>query len=223
MRPQREHQHRQIEVVIPDDFEEEENPMDSPIYAFIEGNDALETFTNLSSDTIEDIWHVVDMHMRRYRHRGPIPKTSTLDHLILYLMWMKSAQPYSQIAAVFDINETLVEDALNRVRVPLLERHWKVGGGHPEYDPNSTMALWHLLLLSSLMATLPKLDNQNCHTMKQRCISMERTGFMATNLKLPFPPLLLITASLPPLTTLDRHMTTKSTRKSSEPTLSTFK
>jgi hypothetical protein len=114
--------------------------MDSPIYAFIEGNDALETFTNLSSDTIEDIWHVVDMHMRRYRHRGPIPKTSTLDHLILYLMWMKSAQPYSQIAAVFDINETLVEDALNRVRVPLLETlesRWWAPRVRPQFNDGS--------------------------------------------------------------------------------------
>ena len=120
MRLQREHQHRQIGIEIPDDLEEED-PMDSPIYAFIEGNNGMKTFTNFTSDTIEDMWRGVDVRMRRYRHRGPIPKTSTLDHLILYLMWMKSAQPYSQIAAVFDINETLVEDALNRVRVPLLE------------------------------------------------------------------------------------------------------
>jgi hypothetical protein len=65
-------------------FEDEEDPMDSPIYAFLEGNNGLGRFTNFASDTVEDLWRGVDLRMRRHRHRGPIPETSILGHLILY-------------------------------------------------------------------------------------------------------------------------------------------
>jgi hypothetical protein len=59
--------------------------------------------------------------MAALRHRGPIPHSTTMDDLLLYLIWLKSGMDYATIAKIFKMSESRLEDDLNRVRGPLLQ------------------------------------------------------------------------------------------------------
>ena len=111
----------------------------SAVHAYFTANNGMETFTNFNGNQIMDMWRPLNALMGQERRRGPVPLTTTMDHLLLYLVWLKSGQSYAEIAAVFRISETRLEDIMNRVRAPLLEvlqNKWWNPRRRPRYLPN---------------------------------------------------------------------------------------
>lgn len=117
-----------LDDFVLEDGDDTEGMGKSPVYDFLEENDAFETFTNFSKDVVVDIWRLVDERMGQERRRGPKPIHSSMDHLLLYLVWLKSGSPYSKLSSIFGLSESRLEDDLNRVRGPLhdalVEKWW---------------------------------------------------------------------------------------------------
>jgi hypothetical protein len=103
------------------DNEDVDPVQNSPIHALIEGGNKWQELTNFSRTTVETIWRPFDAAMKAERHRGAPPKTSTMDHLLLYLIWLKSGMAYATMASLFSISATMMEDNVNRARIYLLE------------------------------------------------------------------------------------------------------
>ena len=102
---------------LPDEEDDQlEELRGSPVYQYLEANAGWEKFTNFPSHTVIDLWRLVDAFMGQGRRRGPISLTSTMDHVVLYLIWLNTGSSYDKIAIVFKISETHLEDVLNRVR-----------------------------------------------------------------------------------------------------------
>ena len=59
----------QAEVAAVED--EDDEPMNSPIFQYLSANNAFGTFTHLTADKIEAIWRPVNAIMAAQRHRGP--------------------------------------------------------------------------------------------------------------------------------------------------------
>jgi hypothetical protein len=112
--------------MIVDDGDEDE-PMNSPIFQYLSANNSFGQFTHLTADRIEAIWRPVNAIMAAELHRGPIPYSTSMDHVLLYLIWLRTGQDYATIAKIFKMSESRLEDDLNRVRGPLLrslEEKW---------------------------------------------------------------------------------------------------
>lgn len=121
----------------------------SAVYTWLERDGGFETFTNLNLPQIMDVWRLLDSRMNQERHRGPVPLTSTMDHLLLFMMWLKSGETYAEIAAVTRISPTRLEDALNRVRGPLaevLQEKWWQRRIRPVYRANSIVPTAGLII-----------------------------------------------------------------------------
>ena len=129
----------QAEVVAVD--EEDDEPINSPIFQYLSANNAFDTFTHLTADKIEAIWRPVNAIMAAQRHRGPIPSSTPMDHILLYLVWLRTGQDYATIAKIFKMSEFRLEDDLNRVRGPLLhsleEKWWNPRRRPPREDLTS--------------------------------------------------------------------------------------
>jgi hypothetical protein len=69
------------------DDEVDEIPDDSLVYEYLRKNNGFETYTNLTFNAIEDIWCPLNGLMGQYRHRGPEPFATSMDHLLLFLMF----------------------------------------------------------------------------------------------------------------------------------------
>jgi len=140
---------RQIEAIELPEEEELDDLDDSPVFRFLIDNGGMETFTNLLQNVVEDIWHQVDPIMAAERRRGPKPLTTTMDHLVLYLMWLKTGTGYDLIAKTFRISETRLEDCLNRVRPALhtaLRSRWWDRRRRPVRQPNAVSPLVALIV-----------------------------------------------------------------------------
>lgn len=126
---------------IPEDEIDVDDTPISPIYRYLVRNRMMDDFTNFTSFGVEAIWRLVDPIMAAERRRGPIPKSSSMDHLLSYLSWAKTGQHQALLGKTFAMTETRFEDNLNRVRAPLrqaLEEKWWSRRPRPKIDDTST-------------------------------------------------------------------------------------
>jgi hypothetical protein len=115
---------------------------DSPIYEYIKAGNQFSQMTNFYLPTIEAIWRPVDAIMEGEKHRGPNAHTTTMDHVLLYLTWLKSAADYTLLAHMFQMSPTRIEDNINRVRFALLSsltHHWWHRRLRPRYIRDSPL------------------------------------------------------------------------------------
>lgn len=130
--------------------EEEEDDLDaSPVFYYLNDNGGMDTFTNFHRVVVEEIWRQVDPIMVAERRRGPRPLTTTMDHLLFYLTWLKTGTGYDVIATTFKISETRLEDCLNRVRPALhtaLRSRWWDNRRRPVRRDNAVSPLVALIV-----------------------------------------------------------------------------
>jgi hypothetical protein len=132
-------------VWLPADYRSrEDEPLPkSPLFEWLKSSHGLERMTNFNAAEIEALWRPVDEIMEtEKKHRGPNADTSTLDHVVLYLMWLKSAITYNQLGLIAEMSDNMVEDNLNRVRYPLFEvlrRRWWNNRQRPKIRANSSL------------------------------------------------------------------------------------
>ena len=127
------------QIEIPAGFEDDEPVTNSPIYESFKSEGLFEELTNFHWTTIEEIWRPLNAHMEANKHRGPNAHTSTMDHLLCYLVWMKSGSNYTELATLLGMSPTRFEDNLNRVRGALnetLEMRWWRTRERPRYQGN---------------------------------------------------------------------------------------
>jgi hypothetical protein len=159
-------QHRIRQVRLPPDYQLEDEPLPaSPLFAWLKASNCIEEFTNFNSVEIEALWRPVDAIMEAEKHRGPNAHTSTLDHLILYLMWLKTGATYRHLAAIAEMSENKVEDNLNRVRFPLwesLRKRWWDRPKRPKIRVGSSLPPIGLIIdAHTLEIGTPKTDYRN--------------------------------------------------------------
>lgn len=116
-----------IEQFEPAEVDDDEMEPLSPLYQYLVRYRMMDEFTNFTSFGVEAIWRLFAPALVADRHRGPKPRPSAMDHLLLYLMWMHTAQNINLVGRPWKVNESRMEDNLNRVRGPLcqvLEEKW---------------------------------------------------------------------------------------------------
>jgi hypothetical protein len=116
------------EIEILDDELDNDPVHTSPIYQWMKDGGNFEDMTNFYENTIMEIWRLLDAVMEGEKHRGPNAHTTTTDHLLIYLVWLKSGLNNTILGHMLNLSPTLVEDSLNRVRghlhQPLHNRWW---------------------------------------------------------------------------------------------------
>lgn len=99
-----------------DDNDAEDEDVSSPLYQYLVRHGMMVDFTNFTSLQVEAIWRQYHSVMAAERHRGAPPRSTAMDHLLCYLIWLKTAQNESILGETFDIKGTRFEDNLNRAR-----------------------------------------------------------------------------------------------------------
>ena len=100
-------------------IEEKNEHPDSPIFNKLIENKTIATFTNFNKNELLDLYQRCIPFFAAARGRGPRPKTSNLDSLIVLLSCYKSGLDSARLAAAFNIKEPTLRDLINRVR-PIL-------------------------------------------------------------------------------------------------------
>src|ERR1700743_3304113 len=69
--------------------EQEETPVEGPIFAQLSEKNMLEKATNCSPAQLKDLTMAMQPYLARTAKRGPKPKSPPIDSLICYLSWLK--------------------------------------------------------------------------------------------------------------------------------------
>ena len=126
---------RQIEPVERIEYDDQE--AQSTIYEHLLRLNALNQQTGFTSAVVQSLWQRLSSVMSADFHRGPIPKSTSMDHLLLYLMWLKRGTELSTMARMWAMSESRLEDNLNRCHGALrtcLERTWWDRRRRPIFD-----------------------------------------------------------------------------------------
>ena len=94
---------------------------DSPFFDSLNEAKTISTMTNFNRAEIIDMYQRLQPHVAALRRRGPKPKISWLDSLVLLLVKYKSNCDYGVLAAAAKRKEPTMHDAIARIR-PMLNK-----------------------------------------------------------------------------------------------------
>ena len=101
--------------------DDEEEHKGSDLFRELVERKTLEEHTNFSQFEILNLWHKVEPKIGAHRRRGPRPKVSYLDSMIILLIFYKSALDFDHIAAFINKKSNTIVNAINRIRPLVLE------------------------------------------------------------------------------------------------------
>jgi hypothetical protein len=97
----------------------EDEPIAGKIWVQLRGDQKLELVSNFNEAEFINIYQQVLPFVADASRRGPKPKSSLIDALIIYLAWAKSGLDYPILAKLLGLKESHCEDDVRRMR-PLL-------------------------------------------------------------------------------------------------------
>lgn len=122
---------------------------ESPLFDHLVRWKLVESSTNFDAETIEAIASALNVAALTQRHKREFVQLSALDHVVLYLMWLKSAESIATLASMLHLHETIIVESLARVRVGIynhLAHKWLKNRPRPVYDPTSAVPASGLVL-----------------------------------------------------------------------------
>jgi hypothetical protein len=87
----------------------EEEPIAGKIWSQLRGDRKLELVTNFSEAELIDIYQRLLPFVADASRRGPKPKSTVMDALIIYLSWGKAALDYPILAKLLRLKESQCE------------------------------------------------------------------------------------------------------------------
>ena len=103
-------------------LDNESNIADEPtggIWDRLKNTNKWELYTNFSEDHLLSLYRVMIPHANSHRRRGPLPKISYADGLIILLTFYKTALEYDKLAAFLGFKLGTLKNAVDRMR-PIL-------------------------------------------------------------------------------------------------------
>ena len=102
----------------------EDEPITGELYTqFLQDNN-LSALTNLSTNSINNLFQTMQPFLASAGTRGPRPKSSPMDQLICYLVWGRTGEDVDVLARLLGIKSNRLEDNLRRIR-PILNQTLK--------------------------------------------------------------------------------------------------
>src|SRR5271163_1066301 len=107
--------------------EMEDEPVRGDIFDQLRQQDKLYLLTNFEDAKLHNLAQALIPHVAAASRRGPRPKSTTVDSLLCYLTWCKSAAEFAILAKLLGLKESRLEDNVTRMRSilnALLKKRW---------------------------------------------------------------------------------------------------
>lgn len=95
----------------------------------------FEKMTNFNQNQLEDIYQAMKPYLMKHQKRGPKPKTSPDDSLLIYMAYLKSNLDYESLGAFLGMNAHNIRECIKRTRPVLydtLHSRWLEEKRRPE-------------------------------------------------------------------------------------------
>jgi hypothetical protein len=118
----------------------EEQPVEGVLWNQLRADHSLSLVTNFNEAEISDIHQRLLPFIAAASRRGPKPKSSSMDALIIYCGWAKCGRDYLILAKLLGLKASRCEDDVHRMRPILnaaLKETWYNHRPRPEIDVDS--------------------------------------------------------------------------------------
>ena len=107
------------DVINEEDEREYEDENKGLIWERLERNNKWELYTNFTEDQILQLYRCMVPHIHSNRKRGPLPKISYADGLIIILTFYKTGLEFDKLAEFVGVKPTTLKNTIERLR-PIL-------------------------------------------------------------------------------------------------------
>lgn len=94
----------------------EDEPIAGDLWATFVADNKIKTLTNLSQESVTNLYQCMLPFIAEAAKRGTKPKSSWMDHLLCYLIWGKLAADVDTLACLLAIKPSRLEENISRIR-----------------------------------------------------------------------------------------------------------
>jgi hypothetical protein len=131
------------DILAHDEFETEPETTANPIHDSLVETQRFAEMIHFTPSEFDDIFQVVSDLAESEGRRGPKPKLSLKDSMVLYLMFLATKMPLKSLGAWLKVPEATLHQAMLRVRGPLfagLKARWNIAQRSPTFAPRENPA-----------------------------------------------------------------------------------
>ena len=153
--------HLSSENVINEEDEKEcEDEIKGIIWERLQRNNKWELYTNFTENQILQLYRCMVPHIHSNRRRGPLPKISYIDGIIIILTFYKTGLEFDKLAEFIGIKPTMLKNTIERLRLILYETLHEIWLANPTRpNPINGTNFPHIALLvdsTSIQVYRPK-------------------------------------------------------------------
>ena len=148
------------DVINEEDEREYEDENKGLIWERLERNNKWELYTNFTEDQILQLYRCMVPHIHSNRKRGPLPKISYADGLIIILTFYKTGLEFDKLAEFVGVKPTTLKNTIERLRPILYQTLHEIWISNPmRPNPINGTHFPHIALLvdsTSIQVQRPK-------------------------------------------------------------------
>lgn len=95
------------------------------IYEHLKDTERLQPLTHFTPTHLQNIYQMMQPHLVAARTRGPKPKSTPMDMLVCYLVWLVTGDDQDTLSKILGMKTNRFEDNITRIR-PILNAALKV-------------------------------------------------------------------------------------------------
>ena len=125
----------QQELIIESDLIDEFSEPKGELWEKVKAKNDFEKFTNFTEFKLVCLYRQLVPFIHQYRRRGPLPKITFSDSLLILLIFYKTSLEFDELAAFIGYKSSTLQTSINRMRPILLDylqNEWLVTPRRPQ-------------------------------------------------------------------------------------------
>ena len=118
-------------IVVFENGEKYEDEPDGRIWNRLKTTQKWELYTNFNENQLLHLYRLMTPRVYNYRRRGPLPKISDIDSLIIWLTFYKTGLEFEKLADFVGVKITCMKNAIERMRNILYNTLYEVWLANP--------------------------------------------------------------------------------------------